>query len=39
MLEFARPVREKLLERRMPRDSRGKAKMKLTLERNKPGNP
>jgi len=30
---------EKLLERRMLKDSRGKAKMKLTLRRNKPGNP
>jgi hypothetical protein len=37
-LEFARPVRETILERQMPRDSREKAKMKLTLERNKPGN-
>jgi len=37
-LEFARPVREKILERQMLRDSREKAKMKLTLERNKPGN-
>jgi osmotically-inducible protein OsmY len=32
-------VREKLLERRVLRDSRRKTKMKLTLARNKPGNP
>ena len=38
MLEFARPVREESLERQMPRAGREKAKMKLTLERNKPGN-
>jgi hypothetical protein len=39
MLEFARPVREKLLARRMLRGNRRKPKMKLTLQRNKPGNP
>jgi hyperosmotically inducible protein len=39
MLEFARPVREKLLARRMLRESSGKAEMKSTLQRNKPGNP
>jgi hypothetical protein len=38
-LEFARPVREKLLERRMLTGQHGKARMKLTFERNKPGNP
>jgi hyperosmotically inducible periplasmic protein len=36
-LEFARPAREKILERQLLRDSREKAKMKLTSERNKPG--
>jgi hypothetical protein len=37
-LELARPVRENILERQMLRDSKAKAKMKLTLQRNKPGN-